>query len=69
MLLRRRLVWGPIFGLGVFLFMHYLVVPLSAAPKQHPATIASLANLVFSHIFFVGIPIAMVVSREAKREV
>ena len=69
MLLRRPLVWGPIYGLGVFLFMHYLVVPLSAAPKQPPAMIASLANLVFSHIFFVGIPIAMVVSREAKREV
>ena len=30
--------------------------------------IASLANLIFSHIFFVGIPIAMVISRAAKRE-
>jgi hypothetical protein len=67
MLLRKPLLWGPIYGMGVFLFMHYVVVPLSAAPKQPPAKISSLANLVFSHIFFVGIPIAMVISREAKR--
>jgi hypothetical protein len=67
-LLHKPLLWGPIYGMGVFLFMHYVVVPLSAAPKQPPARIASLANLIFSHIFFVGIPIAMVISREAKRE-
>ncbi len=66
MLLRRPFLWGPIYGIGVFLFMHYVVVPLSAAPKQPPAKVASLANLIFSHIFFVGIPIAMVISREAK---
>lgn len=68
MLLRRPLLWGPIYGVGVFLFMHYLVVPLCAAPKQPPARIASLANLIFSHIFFVGIPIALVISRAGKRE-
>ncbi len=68
-LLRRPLLWGPIYGAGVFLFMHYIVVPLSAAPKQPPARIASLANLILSHIFFVGIPIAMVISRADKREV
>lgn len=54
---------GAIYGLAVFLFMHYLVVPMSAAPKQPPATAASLANLIFSHVFFVGIPIALITRR------
>ena len=65
-LLRRPLVWGPIYGIAVFLFMHYLVVPLSAAPKQPPASVAALLNLIGSHVFFVGIPIAIVTSRSAR---
>jgi hypothetical protein len=67
LLLRTPLLWGPIYGLGVFLVMHYVVVPLSAAPKQHAAHAAALANLIFSHIFFVGIPIALLHSRAAGR--
>ena len=66
-LLRRPLLWGPIYGIGVFIFMHYLIVPLSAAPKQRPADAASLLNLVFSHVFFVGIPIALVTSKMARK--
>ena len=57
-LLRKPLLWGPVYGMGVFLFMHDLVVPLSAAPVQPPAAASALLNLIFSHIFFVGIPIA-----------
>lgn len=69
MLLRKPLLWGPIYGMAVFFFMRYVVVQLSATPRQPPAKVASLANLIFSHIFFVGITIALVISREAKREV
>lgn len=61
--IRRPLVCGPIYGLGVFAFMHYIVVPLSAAPKQPPAGAVSLLNLIFSHVFFVGVPIALVTRR------
>ena len=32
-LLRRPIFYGPVFGLGVFLFMHYVIVPLSAVPR------------------------------------
>lgn len=64
MLLRKPLLWGPIYGCGVFIFMHYVVVPLSAAPKQLPLRPAALANLLFSHIFLVGIPIAWIISRD-----
>ena len=61
--LQQPLLWGPVFGIGVFLFMHYLVVPLSAAPKQPPTPLAPLINLIFSHVFFVGIPIALITRR------
>jgi len=67
-LLQRPLLCGPIYGIGVFAFMHYLVVPLSAAPRQPPLRVSSLLNLIFSHIFFVGIPIVLVTSRMAGRQ-
>lgn len=61
-LLKRWAVYAPIYGLGVFFFMHYGVVPLSRAPKQGPASIASLANLIFSHVFFMGLTMAGVLA-------
>jgi len=64
MILRRPWLWGPTYGVGVFLFMHFVVVRLSAAPRQPPLSASALANLLFSHIFFVGIPIALVRSAE-----
>ena len=66
-ILQAPFVWGPIYGVGVFLFMHYVVVPLSAAPRQPPATAGAIANLIFSHVFFVGIPIALINSRAYAR--
>lgn len=63
MLARKPVLWGPVYGVGVFLVMHYLVVPLSAAPKQPPAAAADLLNLIISHIFFVGLPIAVMTAR------
>ncbi len=68
-LLRRPLLSGAAYGIGVFLFMHYLVVPLSAAPRQPPIERFALLNLIFSHVFFVGIPIAIVTARAARERV
>ena len=66
-LLRRPFLWGPLYGIAVFLFMHYLVVPLSATPKQGTATTADYLNLIFSHVFFVGIPIAFITGRSVRK--
>lgn len=63
---RRPLLAGPIFGLAVFVVMQYVVVPLSATPKGRGLTPLAPVNLLISHIFCVGIPIALVVSRAEK---
>ena len=67
--LRAPLIAGSIYGIGVFLFMRYVVMALSAIPPQPPSKPIGIINLVFSHIFFVGIPIALVVSRAASANV
>jgi hypothetical protein len=61
--LRRPSLLGPLFGLGVFFIMHYLVVPLSAAPKQPPLHLLELLNVLFSHTIWVVLPIAFIARR------
>ena len=60
---RNPFTWGPLFGVALFGFMHYIVVPLSAAPKQPPLDARGFANLVLAHIFCVGLPIALITNR------
>jgi hypothetical protein len=69
-LARWPLVFGPLFGFGVFLVMNYVVVPLSAAPRpgvnpleMNPAKPWDLA----SHFFLVGTPIALAAWKARKR--
>ena len=60
---QRPLSCGPLWGLGVFAVMNYLVVPLSAIGHLIHRSPASLAGELFSHIVFVGLTIAWFVSR------
>jgi tetrahydromethanopterin S-methyltransferase subunit G len=62
LLIERPLVYGVIYGAVVHLVMSRIVLPLSAAPKRVFSTKAFLIQLVI-HICFVGVPIALVVSR------
>jgi hypothetical protein len=65
-LLTQPTFFGPMFGLAVVSFMHYLVVPLSASPTQPPARVSDLFNLLLSHTLFVGLPIALITSRAVR---
>lgn len=52
------IVMGAIYGLGVYLFMNLVVLPLSATgpPKFK---LVGVLNQLFAHVFCVGIPTGM----------
>jgi hypothetical protein len=62
-LLERPFVWGPIYGLVVYSVMRFVVLPLSLIRMQPFTFNIGFVNLIFAHIFLVGIPIALVASR------
>lgn len=57
-LARRPFVWGPVYGVAVWLVMNFVVLPLSAAggPQFSPAVVA---NGLAIHVFGVGLPSAL----------
>ena len=67
-LVRKPALCGPIFGLGVFAFMRYVVVPLSAVPTVRPLTLPGLINQLIAHTVFVGLSIALIVARSRRKQ-
>jgi hypothetical protein len=57
-------VSGAIFGVGVYLFMSFVVVPLSAAPFKMPAKPEPILRGFISHALLFGIPIAWCATKE-----
>jgi len=53
---------GALFGLAIYLFMHAVVLPLSAAPK-FKVTPASVVSDLIVHIILIGPIIALAVQR------
>jgi hypothetical protein len=54
----RPWVWGPLYGVAVYLVMYLVVLPLSATAPPRFAPL-NVANGLFAHIFFVGLPAAL----------
>lgn len=62
-LVRHAVPCGVIYGLLIYAFMNYVVVPLSAVPPRGaPAPIVFITGLLV-HMFFIGLPIALAVRR------
>ena len=57
-LVTRAVLCGLIYGALVYLFMHVVVVPLSAAPHGHTPLLYKVLEFV-QHWFVVGLPIAL----------
>ena len=57
-LTRRPLLCGAVFGLGIFIVMNYVVVPLSAAIVGPPKGMFYVSG-VLVHMFLIGVPIAL----------
>jgi hypothetical protein len=68
-LIRRPFLSGSIFGLGLYAFMNYVVIPLSAVPKPpHPVfSPIDLISGIFAHVVLIGIPIALFAQRSVRR--
>ena len=58
-LVQRHILWsGLAFGVLVYLFMNFVVLPLSAVPFQVKYSPAAIAQGFVSHAALVGLPIA-----------
>ena len=68
LLIRRPIFSGTIFGLGLYVFMYHVVIPLSAVPKNPQAAFSwtTFADEIFAHIVLVGIPIALMAQRSTR---
>ena len=64
-LVSRAVVCGLIYGALVYLFMHIVVLPLSAVPMGHTPLIYKAMEFV-EHWFCVGLPIALSVRRYSR---
>ena len=56
--------WGLTYGGAVYLFMNYVVLPLSAVPKS-PFSLPLFLNGMIGHGIFVGFAIAWFAHRSA----
>lgn len=65
-LIDHYVISGILYGIAVYLFMNFLVVPLSAFPFPMPITLRTITTNALIHIFCVGLPISMCVRRFAK---
>jgi hypothetical protein len=64
-LARRPVPCGLLYGLFIYAFMNYVVIPLSAAPFRMPFPPPMLLSGLLVHLFLVGLPIALAASRRA----
>ena len=62
LMVSQPILSGVVYGLAVWLFMYLVVLPLSAW-KVSTYSFSSVATGIFIHIFFVGLPIALITRR------
>lgn len=65
-LVRRPVVCGLLYGVAVYLFMNFVVVPLSAAYFQPSRAPSALLLNSAGHMLLVGLPIALAARRYSR---
>ena len=65
-LIEQPVVWGLIYGVVVYAFMNFVVLPLSAFPQRTPPRVSGriIGSLII--MFCIGLPIAAIVRRFSK---
>ena len=64
-LYRQAATWGIVYGAAVYLFMNYIVLPLSAVPRS-TFSLPLFLNGIIGHAIFVGFTIAWLARRSAR---
>jgi hypothetical protein len=67
-LVRKPIVWGPVFGFLVYWVMNLVVMQLSATPNKWRFIPLSFATGIIVHMFLIGFPIAWAVGRASARQ-
>jgi len=62
-LVRRPVLAGSVYGLGVYAFMNLVVIPLSRVPPRTSFPLITLATGLLVHMFLIGVPIAFAARR------
>lgn len=62
-LIERPEVWGLTYGVVVYVFMNFVVLPLSQLPQRGTPTLTSRAINLVIIMFCIGLPIALIVRR------
>jgi hypothetical protein len=57
-LTRRPWLWGPVYGLVVYVVMNFVVIPLSATARGNPG-LPVVVNGLLIHLVGVGLPAAL----------
>ena len=60
-------LWGGLYGVAVYFFMQRVVIPLSAA-RRSPFSLKMMIIGIVIHMFCVGMPIALSISKHAALE-
>ena len=64
-LVERPIVAGLLYGIPVYVFMNFVVLPLSQVQQRPQPISVRLINVVIL-MFFIGLPIALIVRRFAR---
>jgi hypothetical protein len=63
----RAVVCGFLYGVAVYMFMSWIIVPLSAFPQSKaPFSLTALTLSLLTHMFCVGLPIALAARRYSR---
>ncbi|HEY2961566.1 MAG TPA: hypothetical protein VGJ37_04085 [Pyrinomonadaceae bacterium] len=65
-LIERPVTWGLVYGVIVYAFMNFVVLPLSAFPQRTPPRLSGRIIGLLVIMFCIGLPIATIVRRFSK---
>lgn len=67
LLVERPVAWGAAYGVLLYLFMYWIVIPLRWPPDSIVVTARAILVPIAIHVVLVGIPIGLIVAHFARR--